>query len=264
MVKVTDMNTIEMIARVGDQVLTVGKCSSAQARILVKKEHAAWEDGKLLLPLDPELLQVAVNNPDGPLDDANVSKKEKERRMAWLRSLLSAQAGSRASKARSNIPEIVGHALLLNFPREVVVPNKPTAPPPPGEPGAWFDAGSVDKAGEDPRLQDLWPSEPQIGTRSTGEDNEAEADEEEPPTLADIWAAEEPGGHPGRYGYQSSLKAPVATARPEPLPAEWLKRHLHDDGGVGVVMAPFTKAKGQRIAILGENKRCWNLAPSKG
>lgn len=244
------MNTIDMIARVGGQVLAVGKCTSAQARILVKKEHAAWEDGKLLLPLDPELLQVAVNNPDGPLDDANVSKKEKERRMAWLRSLLSAQAGSRASKARSNIPEIVGHALLLNFPIEVVDPNRlPTEPLDPAEQAEWFDAGLVDKAGEDPRLQDLWPSEPQIGTRPTGD--VAEEDEDGPPTLADIWSAEEPGQGHGPYGFQSSLKAPVATARPEPLPSEWLKRHLQDEGDVSVVMAPFTKAKGQRIAILG-------------
>lgn len=163
------MNQIEMVARIGDQVLTVGKCSSAQARILVKRSHAAWLDGKLLLPLNPELLQVAVNHPD-LLVDGNVSRAEVERRMEWLRTLIGAQAVSRAERGESRISEIVGRSPMaadLGF----AATSEVEAPWTTGNEDLveWYAADAEGNVGEvlpqvrEPELEVLWPSEPDLG-----------------------------------------------------------------------------------------------------
>lgn len=163
------MNQIEMVARIGDQVLTVGKCTSAQARILVKRNHAAWQDGKLLLPLNPELLQVAVNHPD-LMVDGNVSRAEVERRMEWLKTLLGTQAASRAARGESRISEIVGRSatgvdLGLAESSEVKEPWTEGVE----DLVEWYgadDDGNVPEVPPQERVDDLeaiWPSEPDLG-----------------------------------------------------------------------------------------------------
>lgn len=83
--------TIEMIALIGGQEFPAGKCSPAQARILVKKELASWRDGKLIMLVrqaHADLLDSNEHVWKGPLDDNNVSGAEMDRRQAWFRALL--------------------------------------------------------------------------------------------------------------------------------------------------------------------------------
>lgn len=78
------MSHVIMVARVGDQEVHVGKCTHAQARILVKKEHGRIEDGKIVLNLRPVHVQVAEQMIERDANP-NVSKAELNRRMEWLR-----------------------------------------------------------------------------------------------------------------------------------------------------------------------------------
>ena len=44
---------VKMITRMGGQDVPLGECHPGQARVLVREEMAAWQDGKLLLVLRP-------------------------------------------------------------------------------------------------------------------------------------------------------------------------------------------------------------------
>lgn len=86
------MSSVQMVAKIGDQTIRVGTCHPGQARILVKKDHAAWDDGQLILYLRPAHLQLAENT-RRLVDDEEaymVSEAEVERRLHWLRKLLMA------------------------------------------------------------------------------------------------------------------------------------------------------------------------------
>jgi len=82
--------TVQLITEIGDQTINVGKCHPGQARILVKKGHAAWDDGKLKLALRPIHLAVALNHTKLDHEGNEVSNAELERRVDWLRSLVEA------------------------------------------------------------------------------------------------------------------------------------------------------------------------------
>ena len=81
---------VKMVAKVGDQVVPCGECHPGQARVLVKEELAAWNDGKLLLIVRPALAEVIDANSSwkGPLDDGNVSDREMLRRKAWFATMV--------------------------------------------------------------------------------------------------------------------------------------------------------------------------------
>jgi|APSaa5957512622_1039677.scaffolds.fasta_scaffold36023_5 hypothetical protein len=92
------MSQIIMFARVGDEDIHVGKCTHAQARIITKKGHGEVEDGKLRLNIRPVHLEVAERAVHEPTDP-NVSKKELQRRIEWLRGLMGAVALTEAPDA---------------------------------------------------------------------------------------------------------------------------------------------------------------------
>ncbi len=108
------MKTVKMVAKIGDQCVSVGNCNSAQARILVRDDLAAWQDGQLMLFIRkahlalntaPTLLcfqsqlmlfirkahlAVLDANPHAwrcKEDDHNVSEAEMDRRRTWFISL---------------------------------------------------------------------------------------------------------------------------------------------------------------------------------
>jgi hypothetical protein len=77
-----------MVTRLGDQEVVVGECSSAQARILSKKEHAKFVDGKLMVSIRPFHADMALNSIADRDKDPNVSTAEVRRRLDWFRGLL--------------------------------------------------------------------------------------------------------------------------------------------------------------------------------
>jgi hypothetical protein len=79
---------IKMVTRLGDQEVVVGECSSAQARILSKKEHGKFVDGKLMFSNRPIHADMAVNSIASEDKDPNVSTAEVRRRLDWFRGLL--------------------------------------------------------------------------------------------------------------------------------------------------------------------------------
>ena len=82
------MNKIKMVTRLGDQEVVVGECSSAQARILSKKNHAQFVDGKLLVSIRPFHVDMAINSIAADDPDPNVSEAEVQRRLDWFRTLM--------------------------------------------------------------------------------------------------------------------------------------------------------------------------------
>jgi hypothetical protein len=101
-------SSIQMVAKIGDQTIRVGTCHPGQARILVKKEHARWDDGSLVLHLRPIHLQVAYNNPRLPLGEKEdeVSNAEVERRLDWFRTIM--QAVMAGDTHGSDLEAIIG------------------------------------------------------------------------------------------------------------------------------------------------------------
>ena len=85
------MKNIKMVAKLGDQQIPMGVCSPAQARILVKEDLAAWQDGSIILFVRNAHASLLANNPDAWVcesDDRNVSKAEIDRRKTWFNSLM--------------------------------------------------------------------------------------------------------------------------------------------------------------------------------
>lgn len=82
---------VQMVAKVGDEVLSLGSTHPATARKLVKQELAAWDDGKLLVLIRPTFLGLLDSNESswkGPLDDENVSDAELRRRREWFKTFI--------------------------------------------------------------------------------------------------------------------------------------------------------------------------------
>jgi hypothetical protein len=81
------MKDIKMVAKLGDQVMPVGTCNQAQARILVRDDLAAWQDGTIMLFIRKAHLALLDSNPGTwrcKKDDDNVSEAEIDRRKAWF------------------------------------------------------------------------------------------------------------------------------------------------------------------------------------
>jgi hypothetical protein len=81
-----------MTFKLGDAVLEIGKCHEAQARILVSKELATWEDGKIRVILRKAQTDAFFNNNPNllrdPVLDKNISEPELERRLDWFKNVI--------------------------------------------------------------------------------------------------------------------------------------------------------------------------------
>ena len=82
------MKTHKMFAKLGDQLIPVGSCNSAQARILVRDNVAVWQEGDLVLFVRQAHIAILDNNPDLwslPMDEENgVGQREIDRRRQWF------------------------------------------------------------------------------------------------------------------------------------------------------------------------------------
>lgn len=82
------MKTVKMVAKLGDQLIPVGSCNSAQARILVRDDVAHWQDGLLVLFVRQVHLAILDNNPELwslPGDtELGIGQAEIDRRRAWF------------------------------------------------------------------------------------------------------------------------------------------------------------------------------------
>ena len=158
------MNSIKMIAKLGDQQFPVGNCNSAQARILVRDGVAVWQDGSLLLFVRQAHVALLEFNPNalrGPKDDLNVSDAELERRLAWFKSFLPKAAITAASPPEPYTYE--PHTLTLG---EILSPIREFSDPrlaseEPDDMGkelieAWGDA---EVGGEVPENSEHWMQE---------------------------------------------------------------------------------------------------------
>lgn len=80
---------VSMFYRFGEENLPLGKCHPSQARILVRKELATWEDGNLKVILRPAHSEILDRDPYQLIrraeDDQNVSKAELDRRLDWFK-----------------------------------------------------------------------------------------------------------------------------------------------------------------------------------
>ncbi len=97
------MKTIKMVAKLGDQKIPVGTCNSAQARILVRDDLAAWQDGELILFIRNAHLALLDSNPGvwhSKSDDANVSQAELDRRKAWFLGFIPKAVATATTPAR--------------------------------------------------------------------------------------------------------------------------------------------------------------------
>lgn len=80
------MKTVKLVTRVGDEILSIGKCHPAEARRLVAQELAVWENGTLRLILRSIHLDMLVQN--GHLwttpQDKGIGDTELQRRRDWF------------------------------------------------------------------------------------------------------------------------------------------------------------------------------------
>jgi hypothetical protein len=100
------MKTIKMIAKIGDQKVPVGTCNSAQARILVRDDLAAWQDGDLILFIRQAHLALLDSNPGVwryKDDDHNVSQAEMDRRKAWFMEFMPKAVNAATATPRGSI-----------------------------------------------------------------------------------------------------------------------------------------------------------------
>jgi len=102
-------SAVKMITDLGGTTIDIGTCLPAQARILVKKKHAKWQDGKLVVSMRPVHLAVAVNHQDRDRNDPNVSNAELDRRLDWLRGIMRAVVQS--DTHGSDLNDILGYNL---------------------------------------------------------------------------------------------------------------------------------------------------------
>lgn len=130
---------IKMVTNLAGTEIPVGDCHPGQARVLVKQDLAAWQDGKLLLLLRPAFLELLSSNEDawkGPLDDANVSGAERDRRMAWFKqfirlgaeALSKGKTGSDFAIIHEAAEKMIADALFTFLQSEPQLQEKPKEP----------------------------------------------------------------------------------------------------------------------------------------
>lgn len=82
-------SVVKMVIRVGKDEVPLGECHPAQARNLVKKEYASWDDGKLLILARPAFLKLAEGDHWVlPNEKPDVSDRELDRRKIWFKDFM--------------------------------------------------------------------------------------------------------------------------------------------------------------------------------
>ena len=100
--------SVPMIVHIDHKPVPVGYANPAQARILVKKELATWQDGSLLILLRPAFRDLLSSNGPhlmkGPFDDENTSLAELDRRLMWFKHFVGYGALALATPGLPSIP----------------------------------------------------------------------------------------------------------------------------------------------------------------
>lgn len=84
-------SVVKMVIRVGKDEVPLGECHPAQARNLVKKEYASWDDGKLLILGRPTFLRMLGDEKEHwtlSYERPDVSDSELDRRKAWFKEFM--------------------------------------------------------------------------------------------------------------------------------------------------------------------------------
>lgn len=108
--------TVRMFALLGDEEIALGTCHAAHARVLVKREVAAWKDGKLRVIVRPAMLALLDRTPQiihSPGEE--LSEKERDRRIAWFCSLLPKLASAVAGVQSRHRSYVVGDPATGKF-----------------------------------------------------------------------------------------------------------------------------------------------------
>lgn len=228
-------NNVQMSTVIGGQSIAIGQCLPAQARILVKKGHAKWEDGGLVLNLRPIHLAVALNHRRLDNEGDEVSNAELERRIEWLRSIMGAvvNADTHGSDLHRIQASVSGLTLIIGpdgtpLADERVEKLMAAQEAKKKEYQAWIHSSLV---GEDPSLPDIPEEEAghwyidvkkEFGT-GKGEDEAREL------ALSDLWNQEFESGNLYHYmKLHDSRNAPVRNSEPGPEP-KFEARVGHDD-----------------------------------
>jgi hypothetical protein len=99
-----------MITKLGDEELSIGTCHPGQARVLVKRELAAWHEGKLLILLKPAWLQAQFEWRNPGEDRIEVSDSELSRRREWFLHIMGVLPVVLAEAGSTRLPEILALA----------------------------------------------------------------------------------------------------------------------------------------------------------
>ena len=81
---------VKMVIRVGSDEVPLGECHAAQARGMVKKEYASWQDGKLLILGRPAFLKIMMDGNHWLMEGErpDVSERELDRRKIWFKDFM--------------------------------------------------------------------------------------------------------------------------------------------------------------------------------
>jgi len=102
-----------MYAQAGDERLYVGHCHPGGARKLVKKELASWDNGDLILILQPVYLKFMEQDFWTGERDHEISRAELDRRRHWFKNLVSRGAQALLSQERSDLTRLLDYTATL-------------------------------------------------------------------------------------------------------------------------------------------------------
>ncbi|MEI6297332.1 MAG: hypothetical protein WCO84_06890 [bacterium] len=110
-------SAIQMIFKFGDEVLPLGKCHPANARILVQKQLATWEGKDLKVILRPAHAEILKDNQEAliriPEDGKNTSQAELDRRLEWFRQVMTKTTMALSEVGQTRYPDETSiHAFL--------------------------------------------------------------------------------------------------------------------------------------------------------
>ena len=212
---------VQMSALLGGQPISIGNCLPAQARVLVKKGHARWQDGGILLSIRPIHLQVAMNTKRLEKEGNEVSNAELGRRIEWLRVIMGAVVNSDThgsdtkSRIRAGMPVILGPD-GVPLTEERIAALKIDQQQREKTHQEWLLSSVV---GADPCLQDLPDEEVEAWYIDVEKELGIEPNPDGFSDLAELWDRELESGRFYTVMRQADSRlAPVRSADPKPLP----------------------------------------------
>jgi hypothetical protein len=148
-------SVVKMMIRVGKDEIPLGECHAAQARNLVKKEFASWQDGKLLILARPAFLKLMEDGDHWvrSAERSDISDRELDRRKIWFKEFMT-KAALAVSKSQDDKPR-----------------HSPVSP---AVPKNWADvkqraqdcldeiSGCEDSGSQDAELENLWETVPDV------------------------------------------------------------------------------------------------------